>query len=255
MDTTGKNHPSLENLFESGVLGLEILHPGGLDITRQLAQLCRIGKDTGVLDVASGTGESACYLAEEMGARVVGIDGSDYMIGRARKKAEQRNLAIDFRKGDAHELPFRENTFDAVISECTTCILDKERAIREMARVVKPGGFVGIHDICWKEDTPGQIKNRLAEIEGEKPETLEGWETLFEKASLVDVQSVDCSSRMLPWVREIKKKLGFGGQLKVFAKVLRMSGIRGIQNVWESGRIFQSEHVGYGIIVGRIPSG
>jgi ubiquinone/menaquinone biosynthesis C-methylase UbiE len=254
MDTTEKNLPSLENLVESGVLGLEILHPGGLDITRQLAQLCRIGKDTAVLDVASGTGESACYLAEEMGARVVGIDGSDYMIGRARKKAEQRYLAIEFRKGDAHKLPFRENTFDAAISECTTCILDKERAIREMARLVKPGGFVGIHDICWKEDTPEQIKNRLAEIEGERPETLDGWKTLFEKASLVDVQSVDCSSQMLPWVKGIRKKLGFGGQLKVFVKVLRMSGIRGIQNVWESKQIFQSEHIGYGIIVGRIPS-
>ncbi len=47
---------------------------------------------------------------------------------------------------------------------------------------------------------------------------------------------------------------GFGGQLKVFVKVLRMSGIRGIQNVWESGQIFQSEHIGYGITVGRVSS-
>ena len=102
MTTARKKRPSLENLVESEDLGLELLHPGGLDTTKELARLCRIGKDTSVLDVASGTGESACYLSASLGARVVGIDLSDYMIERAKKKTELRNLEIEFEKADAH---------------------------------------------------------------------------------------------------------------------------------------------------------
>jgi ubiquinone/menaquinone biosynthesis C-methylase UbiE len=253
MTTAKKKHLSLETLVESEDLGLDILHPGGLDITRELARLCRIGKDTSVLDVASGTGESACYLTEELGARVVGIDASEYMIERAKKKALHRNLEIKFEKADAHQLPFGDGTFDRVISECTVCILDKDRAIREMARVVKADGHVGIHDICWKQDTPARIKKRLAEIEGERPETVDGWKALFEKAGLIDVETVDRSFLIPAWMKDIRKKLGFRGQLKIFLKIGRLWGIRGLRDAWQSERIFQSKHTGYGIIVGRKP--
>jgi cyclopropane fatty-acyl-phospholipid synthase-like methyltransferase len=66
-----KTQLSLESLIENEDLGIEILHPGGLDITRELAGLCNIKENAFVLDVASGTGESACYLAETLGARIV----------------------------------------------------------------------------------------------------------------------------------------------------------------------------------------
>jgi len=60
--------PSLENLLISEEIGLEILHPGGLEITRDLAQLCHIGR-VNVLDVASGTGESAFFLAKNFNCK------------------------------------------------------------------------------------------------------------------------------------------------------------------------------------------
>ena len=160
MTSAKTKRPSLETLIENEDLGLESLHPGGLDTTQELARLCQIGKDTSVLEVASGTGESACYLSASLEARVVGIERSDFMIERARQKAKQRNLEIEFEQADAHQLPFGEAAFERVLSECTTCLLDKERAIREMVRVVKPGGYVGIHDICWQPDTPSKMKKR-----------------------------------------------------------------------------------------------
>jgi arsenite methyltransferase len=250
---TEQRKPSLEVLVESEDFGLDILHPGGMDITQELAWLCRVGKGVSVLDVASGTGESACYLAESLGAHVVGIDISDHMIESARRNAGQRGLKIEFKKGDAHELPFDDNTFDTVISECTTSLLDKEIAIHEMARVVKQNGYVGIHDICWKQDTPERMKKRLAEIEGEKPETLAGWKALFEKAGIGDVKTIDRSMLIPPWMKGIRKKLGYSGQLKIFLKIVRKWGIRGLMNVLESERIFRSKYIGYGIIVGRKP--
>jgi ubiquinone/menaquinone biosynthesis C-methylase UbiE len=91
--------------LESGDLDLPVLHPGGLDATRDLARLCHVGTGSLVLDVASGTGESACFLAEEFGCKVTGIDHSDYMVETARRKAEERGLKTEFKKGDAHDLP------------------------------------------------------------------------------------------------------------------------------------------------------
>ena len=106
MTTDQKKRASLENLVENEDLGVESLHPGGLDTTKELARLCQIGKDTSVLEVASGTGESACYLSASLEACVVGIDSSDSMIERAKQKAERRKLEIEFEKADAHQLPF-----------------------------------------------------------------------------------------------------------------------------------------------------
>ena len=253
MTRENKTRASLEGLVESEDLGLEILHPGGLEITRELAELCQVSKHTKLLDVASGTGESACYLIEHFGCHVVGIDASGHMIEQARRKAKARSLNVEFKQGDAHSLPFEENTFDAVISECTTCILDKKKAIQEMVRVAKAGGYIGIHDICWKATTPESLKDRLAKIEGEKPETLAGWKDLFEQAGLIDLMVVDRSDLIPTWTKGIKKQLGLGGQLRIFLKVTRKWGIKGLQNIWQSQQIFQSEHTGYGIIVGRKP--
>ena len=247
--------PSLESLLESENLGLEILHPGGTDTTRELAELCNIAEGHKVLDVASGTGESACFIGNEFRCGVVGVDRSTSMITRARTKASRRSLPIEFLQGDAHYLPFGDNNFDAVLSECTLCLLDKERAIREMVRVAKPGGRVGIHDICWRENAPEHLKTRLAEIEGERPETLEGWQRLFEQAGLLDVMAVDKSAVIAEWDQSIRKELGVVGEAKVFLKAFRKWGIRGLWRVNQSARIFQDRHTGYGIIVGKKPEG
>ncbi len=58
------------------MLPLESLHPGGLSLTRELSVLCAIGAGSRVVDVACGTGETACFLAESLGARVIGLDHS-----------------------------------------------------------------------------------------------------------------------------------------------------------------------------------
>jgi arsenite methyltransferase len=253
MGSVSPKRPSLENLVESEDLGFEILHPGGLEITRELATLCHIEKDSKILDVAAGTGESACYLQENFGSQVVGIDASDHMVERARKKRAERALSVEFQKGDAHSLPFEDNTFDAVISECTTCILDKDRAIREMVRVAKPGGYVGIHDLCWKEGTSEHLKQRLAELEGEKPETLDRWKRLFEKAGLEDVRAVDKSFLISAWTKSVRRELGLVRQVNAFLKTVQNWGFKGVRRILETTRIFQKEHTGYGLVVGRKP--
>lgn len=250
-DRRSRARVSLEAIVESGDLGLPILHPGGLEGTRELAELCHVSSGKLVLDVASGTGESACYLAEVFGCKVTGIDHSSYMVGTAKRKAEERGLAAEFKNGDAHDLPFDAGTFDVVISECTTCALDKQRAIGEMVRVVKRGGYVGISDLCWKESASPRLKSKLVAIENERPETLMGWAQLFEKGGLQEVHTKDLSDALATMTRDMRKQLGVRGEFRILLRIIKRWGLRPLGRIMASERLFRNENLGYGIIVGR----
>ncbi len=241
---------SLENLVETGMLEVDVFHPGGLALSLELAELCKIETGSEVLDVACGSGETACFLTERCGARVVGLDRSQPMLRRAQQKARSRGSQIEIQKGDAHRLPFPDASFDAVICECTLCLLDKEQVLQEMVRVVMPGGRVGVHDLCWQSDAPEDSKQTLAEIEGERPETLEGWQRLFVRAGLVNVSTVDKSSLVASWMKESKRPLGLMGQMALAWRIVRLWGIRGLWRIVRSERVFSSKHLGYGIVVG-----
>jgi ubiquinone/menaquinone biosynthesis C-methylase UbiE len=125
-------------------------HPGGLALTRRLADLLALTSTDRVLDVASGRGTSALMLATDYGVRVDGVDLSTANVGRARIAAEAGDLASRavFTCGDAEALPYPDATFDAVVCECAFCTFpDKATAAAEVARVLRPGGRVGITDV------------------------------------------------------------------------------------------------------------
>lgn len=244
---------SLEALVENGMLALDSLHPGGLALTAELATLCGIDDGKHVLDVASGTGETACFLAEALGARVTGVDYAEEMVERARRKAGERGLDIEFRQADAIRLPFDDEAFDAVICECTLCFLDKPAALGEMKRLVRSGGKVGMHDLCWREDVPERVRGALARIEGERPETLDGWQRLFRDAGLVEVEAVDKYDVKSQWMKDSRRALGLVGQVGLGVGVIRRWGLRGLWRVLRSQQVFSSRFLGYGIVVGTKP--
>ncbi len=122
-----------------------------------------------------------------------------------------------------------------------------------MARVARPGGCVGMHDICWKRDTPEALKRRLAEIEGERPESIDGWIVLFNTIGLTDVMALDRSPVIPEWMREMRKRIGLLRQLRLAVRVLSRWGLGGLRDVWTSQRIFAGEHTGYAIVAGRKP--
>jgi ubiquinone/menaquinone biosynthesis C-methylase UbiE len=242
---------SLEALVETGLLPGSVFHPGGLAITQELANVCRVRQDSQVLDVACGTGETACWLAETFGCRVVGIDATELQIRRAQEKKAQRGLPVAFVQADAHQLPFADGTFDVVIAEAILCFLDIARALKEMVRVTRPGGRVGIHDLCWQENAPDAIKQRFVEVENERPQTLAGWAEQFVRAGLAEVQTVDKSQHLPAWSKEYRKQLGLAMQCKLVLVIIRRWGWSGFCRIRESERILRSEYTGYGIIAGE----
>jgi ubiquinone/menaquinone biosynthesis C-methylase UbiE len=104
-----------------------------------------------VLDVGCGTGTLACMLAQaEPKAKVHGLDGDQEILRRARDKAAAHQLKIRFTHGLSFALPYPDGHFDQVLSSLFFHHLrrdDKLKTLREIRRVLKPGG--GLHVADW----------------------------------------------------------------------------------------------------------
>ncbi|MFW6056821.1 MAG: methyltransferase domain-containing protein [Chloroflexota bacterium] len=143
----------------------DVLHPGGMELTEHLGEVLQLQQGERVLDIACGRGSSAILLAERFGCHVTGLDYSEDSLARARARAEAKNMTqvIHFEPGDAEELPVEDGRFDVVISECSLCTFpNKETATREMARVLRSGGRVGITDVTVNGPLPEDIQSVLA---------------------------------------------------------------------------------------------
>jgi SAM-dependent methyltransferase len=95
-----------------------------------------------VLDVACGTGVAA-ITAARAGARVAGLDLTPQLLERARENARLAQVDVEWREGDAEELPFADETFDVVISQFGHMFAPRpDVTVAEMLRVLKPGGRI-----------------------------------------------------------------------------------------------------------------
>lgn len=108
-------------------------------------QLSGAGPGDHILDCATGTGDLAIEFKKKVGERgyVLGTDFCKEMIEHAPEKARNNGLVVDFEVADAMNLPYEDNRFDiASIAFGIRNVDDPVVALREMARVVKPGGKV-----------------------------------------------------------------------------------------------------------------
>jgi ubiquinone/menaquinone biosynthesis C-methylase UbiE len=150
----------------STVLG-DNFHPGGDAMTRSLGMALGLDPSSRVLDVACGAGASAIAITREFGCHVVGVDLSEANLAKARTRARTEGLEgeLEFRSMDAEELAFEDGTFDATIIECALCTFpDKERALAEMHRVLRPGGRVGITDVVIERELPPKLDTVLMQV-------------------------------------------------------------------------------------------
>jgi demethylmenaquinone methyltransferase/2-methoxy-6-polyprenyl-1,4-benzoquinol methylase len=121
------------------------------------ADLARVGPGDSALDVCCGTGDLALELARRVGAdgAVVGLDFSAPMLELAGEKSRAAGAPVRWMQGNALELPFGDGEFDAAtVGFGVRNLVDLERGIAEMARVVRPGGRVVILEITTPERPP-----------------------------------------------------------------------------------------------------
>ena len=117
------------------------------------ADLARVGPGSRALDVATGTGDLAIELASR-GASVVGSDFSEGMLEVARKKSPP-TPALTWEQGNALALPYEDASFDAAtVGFGARNFSDLSQGLREMARVVRPGGRVVVLEITTPQKPP-----------------------------------------------------------------------------------------------------
>jgi ubiquinone/menaquinone biosynthesis C-methylase UbiE len=103
-----------------------------------------------VLDLATGTGWTSRVVARR-GAEVIGVDIAAGLLEAAERQAAAEQLRIRYLQGDAEDLPFEEESFDAIVSTYGVMFASSpEAAAKELARVVRPGGRIAL--TTWTSD-------------------------------------------------------------------------------------------------------
>jgi ubiquinone/menaquinone biosynthesis C-methylase UbiE len=239
-------------------------HLGGLEATENLLELCHIGNDSYILDVGCGVGVTACYIARQVGCRVMGVDIMPRMVERSRQRAKREKLekVVEFREADAQDLPFEEALFDAVITESVTAFPeDKQKTVNEYVRVTKPGGYVGLNETCWlKYPPPSEVVAWAAQDVGAsvKPLTPETWTDLLVTAGLKNITAKTYAINTQTEAKGILQRYGLGESLKIMSRMLKLYLMspayrKFTRSVRQDGVIPHNlaEYFGYGLFVGQ----
>ena len=113
-------------------------------VSELLCEAVELRPGAAVLDVATGSGNTAIAAARRS-CDVTGVDYVPALLERGRERAAAERLRLTFREGDAEEVPFPDASFDAVLSTFGAMFApDQERAARELLRVCRPGGRIGM---------------------------------------------------------------------------------------------------------------
>mgnify|MGYP000170233387 FL=1 len=145
-----KSGKDLDRLAPEDLAPVDEFHIRGRAATLELARAAGLDSSRRVLDVGSGIGGTSRCLAREFGCRVTGIDLTEEYCRTAAMLSARIGLEhlVDYRQGDATNLPFADASFDVVWTEHAAMnIPDKLRLYREMHRVLEPGGTLAIHDV------------------------------------------------------------------------------------------------------------
>jgi SAM-dependent methyltransferase len=149
--------PEDRRLTSEQLSALDQFHTRGLAATAELATLAGITADMSVLDVGSGVGGPARFLAEAYGCRVTGVDLSEAFVDAARYLTERTGQTgqVSFETASALELPFDDGSFDLVLLQHVAMNLsDRARLYREIRRVLKSGGRFVTFDVVMGSGEP-----------------------------------------------------------------------------------------------------
>jgi arsenite methyltransferase len=125
-------------------------------------EFAKIKKGDTVIDLGSGAGND-CFIARALtgeNGKVIGIDFTERMVEKARTNAEKLGFNnVEFRFGDIEKMPVSANVADVVVSNCVLNLVpNKFNVLKEVYRVLKPGGHFSISDIVLEGELPAKLR-------------------------------------------------------------------------------------------------
>jgi SAM-dependent methyltransferase len=181
-------------------------HYGGLAAVEALARRAMVGADSDVLDVCAGLGGPARFLAQRYGARVTGLDltRSRCAAGRRLSRLVGLDRLVRMVNGDAQAMPFRSRSFSAIVSqEGLLHVPDKVAALRECARVARPGARIAFTDWVATPRLGDGERRQLGEwMAAVTIQSVDGYRALLGRAGVSGVEVEDLSAEWIEILRE-----------------------------------------------------
>jgi len=234
-------------------LGTTWLHAGGISSTKRAIEKLDIQPGMRVLDLGSGVGSAARYIARQAKCQVVGVDFDAEMIRRAREQTRDPN--VTFEQMNVLDMTFPDDSFDRVIIQSVACFNEKEPLFREVARVLKPGGVVGMNEVTWLKPPSEKIQQVMCAT---ICETFRGallaeeWVAAMEAAGLVDGSHEQHPfNASTPY--QILREEGLFNTLRIMWRVMTRPDIN--MRLSAMSDFFKNcpEYFGYGIYTARKP--
>ena len=170
----------------------EYLTPAAAETVRLIGQAVRPGAESWLLDVGAGKGEAAATLASEFGCRIVAVEPYDPFVHYSTAKFWHFNLRdlVTVVRASGRRLPVRDGAFDAAYCIGGPSIVGLVAALREMARVVRPGGHVIVSDVVWHTKPDTALGSEWGWIATAEPITPAEYEDRMRAAGLKVADSV-----------------------------------------------------------------
>ena len=235
-------------------------HLGGVEATQRLMTHCMVRPGQTVLDIGCGTGFSACLLAKQYRLRVVAADIREVVLERARQRITATGVSdrVMLVQADVHALNFPTGTFDAVIAESLLVFCDKQQALSEIARVLKPGGFFGDNELTFLRCPPAGRGNLLSSSYfgiDIQPLLGEQWLSLFEQ---VGFSEISATIAHLSLRQQFVNHIRVDGWRKYFRAVVRGLAAPGLRSTFFNREMLRAwrdypSYFGFGLYFGRKP--
>ena len=205
-------------------LGKRVINPGGSEGLDKILAAIQPKASSHILELGCGNGHAACYIASRYGCRVTAVDIAPDMIDLANRTVMRRGLSgqVQCTVGNVTDLEFADASFDYVIAQAVLMFVDQGHAIREICRVLKPGGqFAGL-EFGWKKPPPDEVRDKTYHICGCR--TLEfhsgpDWARRLADNGIHQVDAAEHTFNLLS-VRGFLRDEGLGNSLRIGARVM-----------------------------------
>lgn len=212
--------------------------PCGRDLYRQIAILTDMGEGDEILVAACGRGLTLDYFAREFGIHGSGVDEDEVLIEAADVRSREDRLQdrIQFQHARMDDLPYRDGVFDVVIGELgLASSSDLPEAVRELSRVLKPGGRIALVQLVWKAPVDPKRQLLLSRHLGARPVMLVELKRMLQEAGIGRLHTEAWSDEETAFRRTAKKPFpdfaelfGLSEKLVILRRAWSRWGWRGV---------------------------